>query len=189
MPPAASNVRMSGPIVHSVHIYDEHSALVKRLCGIVSSGLKVGNSVLIVATPSHRNALVKELTDADVEVREHAREGRFTMYDAEETLATFMVNGCPDRVRFDQSVGKLLSEAREKARSKDRGLTVFGEMVAVLWEQGNKEAALQLENLWNDLLNERAFHLHCAYPRWNFVNPADEAGMAAVCHTHSHVFA
>ncbi|MGC2697378.1 MAG: MEDS domain-containing protein [Candidatus Angelobacter sp.] len=178
---------MSSPAVHSVHIYDEHSALIKRLCGIVASGLQIGNSVLIVATASHRDQLIKELNDFGVSVREHAREGRFTMYDAKETLATFMVNGKPDHQLFAQSVGNLLSEARKNARGNGVGLTVFGEMVAVLWEQGNKQAALELERLWNEALNDRTFHLHCAYPRWSFINDGDDSGLAAVCHAHSHV--
>jgi hypothetical protein len=37
------------------------------------------------------------------------------------------------------------SDAKKSARSKDQGLTVFGEMVAVLWEQGNQPGALALE--------------------------------------------
>jgi KaiC/GvpD/RAD55 family RecA-like ATPase len=154
---------------------------------VVSSGLKIGNSVLIVATAQHRDQLVKELLDAGVDVPQHARDGRFCMYDAEETLATFMLNGRPDRSLFMQSVGNLLNQARQKARSKDRGLTVFGEMVALLWEHGNKQAALELEALWNEVLSSSAFHLHCAYPRWNFRDTADEAAIAEVCNVHSHV--
>jgi hypothetical protein len=178
---------MADAPVHSVHIYDEHSSLIKRLCGVVSSGLKVGNSVLIVATALHRDQLVKEMLDAGVDVPQHARDGRFAMYDAEETLETFMLNGRPDRTLFTQSVGNLLNRARQKARSKDQGLTVFGEMVAVLWEQGNKQAALELEALWNEALSSSAFHLHCAYPRWDFMNTADEAAITEVCNIHSHV--
>jgi hypothetical protein len=178
---------MSSPAVHSVHIYDEHSSLIKRLCGIVSSGLQIGNSVLVVATASHRDQLVEELNESNVDVRSLAREGRFTMYDAKEMLATFMVDGRPDRELFSQSLGKLLSNSRKKAHSDDAGLTVFGEMVAVLWEEGKKEAALEIEGLWNDALNDRAFHLHCAYPRWNFLKDGDESGLAAVCHAHSYV--
>ena len=176
-------------VVHSVHIYDEHSALIARLSGIVKSGLELGNSVVIVATVSHRDLLVRELNEAGVDVRAHARAGRFAMYDAKETLASFMLNGKPDRDLFMASIGKLLEQAKKNARSKDRGLTVFGEMVSVLWDEGKKQAALQLEALWNDVLNDRVFHLHCAYPRWSFVNDGDESGLADVCHAHSHVLA
>lgn len=175
------------PIVHSVHFYDEHSALISRLCGIVNSGLRVGNSVLIVATPSHREKLVAEMQTSGINVRDVAREGRFTMLDAKDTLNTFMVNDMPDRELFLSSVGGMLEETKRKARSHDQGLTVFGEMVAVLWDEGNKQGGLALEALWNDVLNDRAFHLHCAYPRWVFQDNGDDAGMASICHSHSHV--
>jgi KaiC/GvpD/RAD55 family RecA-like ATPase len=70
------------PSVHSVHIYAESSALIERLCGIVSSSLQIGDAVLIVATAEHRDQLVKELQIRGVDVRTQAREGRFTMMDA-----------------------------------------------------------------------------------------------------------
>jgi KaiC/GvpD/RAD55 family RecA-like ATPase len=170
--------------VHSVHIYEDSAALISRLCGIVASSLKIGDAVLIVATSEHRDELVKELLSAGIDVRPHAREGLFTMVDAEEMLSTFMLNGMPDSDLFDKSVGCMLSDTLKAARSKSHSLTVFGEMVAVLWERGQKDAALQLEALWNDTLNERVFHLHCAYPRSGFINAGDEA---AVCSTHSHI--
>ena len=175
------------PSVHSVQFYDESSALIERLCGIVGSGLKVGESVLIVATAFHRLELVKQLESSGIEVRDFAREGRFTMFDAEETLSTFMRAGRPDPGLFIRSVGSLVVGAKKvSARSSGNGLTVFGEMVAVLWDRGEKEAALELENLWNDLLNSRAFHLHCAYPR-KLVSNGNDSHIAEICSRHSHV--
>jgi hypothetical protein len=109
------------------------------------------------------------------------------MVDARETLDTFMVEGRPDGKLFRKSVGTLLEDARRKSKSKDVGLTVFGEMVAVLWEEGNKQGALELERLWNDALGEQTFHLHCAYPRQVFSDGDDGVGLAEVCQAHSHV--
>jgi hypothetical protein len=43
-------------------------------------------------------------------------------------------------------------------------LRIFGEMVAVLWNDGKHDAALSLEELWNDLREEHDFSLFCAYP-------------------------
>ena len=88
---------------------------------------------------------------------------------------------------FERSVGELLVEYKKRAVSKGQGFTVFGEMVAVLWDEGNREAALRLEKMWNDALNSRAFHLHCAYPRWIFKTDEKDEEMASICHTHSHV--
>jgi hypothetical protein len=175
------------PAVHSVHFYENHAALIQRLCGITASGLRAGNSVLIVATAAHRLQLVKELKDTGIDVRSTARDGRFVMFDAKETLSTFMVDDMPDADRFEKSVGELLVEAKKRAVSKDQGLTVFGEMVAVLWDEGKRDAALSLERMWNDTLNSRAFHLHCAYPRWVFKNEGTDRDMESICHSHSHV--
>src|SRR5579859_1193047 len=147
--------------VHSVHIYNEDSALISRLCSIARSSLETGDAVLIVATAPHREQLVAGLEKSGVEVRGPARDGLFTMIDAKAALSSFMVKGAPDRQRFMTSIGSILDNARKAARSRDRGLTVFGEMVAVLWDEGNKQAALELEALWNDALNDRTFHLHC----------------------------
>jgi len=174
---------MSAPSIHSVHIYESSSALITRLCGVVSSSLRVGDAVLVVATAEHRSQLIREVEICGVDIRAHAREGLYTMVDAEELLATFMVNGMPDRDMFEASVGSMLRQAHKSARGSHQGLTVFGEMVAVLWDAGKKDAALQLEALWNDAQLNHSFHLHCAYPRAGFIN-GDEA---LVCNMHSHV--
>jgi len=176
----------NAPAVHSVHFYDGEQALITRLRGVVATGLEMGNSVLIVATDDHRRDLIKALNKRGVDVTSYERKGMFVACDARDTLAAFMVEGRPDRARFLSSVGTLLAEAKRAARSSGQGLTVFGEMVAILWEEGNRTGALELEAFWNDLLNDRAFHLHCAYPRWGFA-ARDNEGMAAICQAHSHV--
>ena len=176
------------PPVHSVQFYERDHELVERLRGIVTAGLQLGNSVLIVATPEHREQLVEMLRVLGVDVRAAVRGGLFTMLDAAETLRTFMVAGRPDRRRFEVTVGNILQAAKEAARDREKSLTVFGEMVALLWSQGKKQAALALENLWNEAMQERAFHLHCAYPRSCFQQfDLHAPELVRICHAHSHV--
>jgi len=171
--------------VHSVHFYDNHDSLVDRLTGVVYSGLLVGDSVLMVCTEEHRLKLMQSLERLEIDVREYARKGRFTVCDATEMLAMFMIDGVPDARLFTASVGRFVLEAKKAARSKDEGVTVFGEMVAVLWESGNKAGAIALEQLWNDAMRGQVFHLHCAYPEWLF--RGDAAELRQVCELHSHV--
>src|ERR1700756_5088774 len=120
------SVSTSAP-VHSVHFYGSHASLIDRLTGVVYSGLLIGDSVLMVCTGEHRLNLTKALERLGIDVREYARNGRFTMCDASEMLTMFMADGLPDGRRFAASVGRLLSDAKKAARSKDQGLTVFGE--------------------------------------------------------------
>jgi KaiC/GvpD/RAD55 family RecA-like ATPase len=172
------------PAVHSVHIYSDDNGLISRLCGIFATSLRMGDSALVIATAEHREQLVKSLGDAGINVRSCAREGRYTMLDADELLAQFMVDGIPDARSFERSVGTVLASAHQRARSRNRGVTAFGEMVAILWNNGEKEAALKVEDLWNEALRSHSFHLHCAYPRCIFDNVGD---IDSVHSMHTHV--
>ena len=177
---------MSSPAVHSVHFYDHDEALISRLQSIVASSLETGSSVLIVATEEHRQQLASALEESGF-VLKNLPAGQLQMLDARETLAQFMVHGRPHQQRFLESVGTLVACAREAARNATRGLTIFGEMVAVLWSDGNRIAALELERLWNDLLHDRSFHLHCAYPRWILKDNLHNLTIKSICDEHSSV--
>ena len=100
--------------------------------------------------------------------------------DAKECLARFMVNGWPD----DQLFEELVSGLMKKAKQKNRQVRAFGEMVALLWEQGNYGATIALEHLWNSFCAKEPFCLFCAYPKSGFTgdpvtSPRD------ICCTHS----
>ncbi len=41
---------------------------------------------------------------------------------------------------------------------------MFGEMVALLWADGQTGAAVDLEAMWNELASQYSFSLLCAYP-------------------------
>ena len=58
-------------------------------------------------------------------------------------------------------------------------------MVAILYENGNPEAAIRLEQLWNDVARTRAFHLSCGWPLDFFSRTADGVDVAKICAEHS----
>src|SRR4029434_1895112 len=64
---------------------------------------------------------------------------------------------------------------------------VFGEMVALLWAEGNMDAALQLEMLCNDLVTLHPFSLLCAYPLRGFTQATHAQPLLTICAAHSHV--
>ena len=172
--------------VHSVHVYEDDFSLISRLCAIFAAGLPVGDAVVVIATHPHREKLVRCLRSHGIDVPSYARPGRFRMFDAVELLSLFMEHGSSDRKNLLCAMDTILRDAQNASCSKDRGLIVFGEMVSLLWDGRDREGAIELEMLWNDLLNERAFHLHCAYPRDGLIN-GEEGELDAVCGLHSHV--
>src|SRR6185312_16413003 len=64
---------------------------------------------------------------------------------------------------------------------------VFGEMVGLLWEQGQFDMANRLEDYWNALLDAGNFQLFCAYPIDVFGAEFHSPAAAAVLCTHTHL--
>jgi signal transduction histidine kinase len=123
------------------------------------------------------------MTDRGLDVAAASAEGRLILLDAAETLARFMVDGSPDPERFAEVVGGLVAKA---ARGRKR-LRAFGEMVALLWDAGNRAAAVRLEELWNDLGQAHKFALFCAYPMKALGGEAARESFGRVCACHTRV--
>jgi signal transduction histidine kinase len=148
-------------------------------------GLAAGEPLVIVATPEHRAAFAVQLNDRGFDPQLLQETGRLTILDARETLALFMRRGEPDAELFDTSVGDVL--ARVQACHAAAPIRVYGEMVDLLWRDGQADAALELEGLWNALARRRAFSLYCAYVMGSFYRVDGDPGIEDVCATHSHV--
>jgi signal transduction histidine kinase len=111
--------------------------------------------------------------------------GTLVMLDAAQTLAAFMRASRPDPALFEQVVGGVL--AATAAKSPGGHFYAYGEMVDLLWRDGNPEAAIALEELWNGIGERYSFSLLCAYAMSNFGGDRDTSGFAEVCRAHSRV--
>ena len=168
---------------HVLQIYDEDAQFLDGLQGYVMDGLQAGESVVVIATASHRNALREKLVREGLDMELAEREDRYIALSAQDTLDQFMVSGTPDEERFRTVVGELIA----RARANGRDLRAFGEMVALLWARGNRAGAVRLEQLWNRLLGSERFPLFCAYPRLGFGREFSTA-VHDVCSSHTQVF-
>ena len=172
---------------HSVQFYFEDRQLIEGLAGLVATALVSGDAAIVIATEDHREALARELKDRDLNVTRAIASGRFVCLNASETQARFMLNGMPEAERFSRLIGGLISDARTAARSEQKGLVIFGEMVALLWADGKHQAAIRLEELWNDLAAQYSFSLRCAYPMNGFHKQEHADSFAKICAAHSSV--
>jgi signal transduction histidine kinase len=155
---------------HLVQYYENEGFLYDRVTDFMSDGLRGGDAAILIATRAHREGVESRLLGKGVDLPDLTAGGRYHALDAQETLSRFMVNGGPDPERFASTIGPVI----RTARSGDRRVLAFGEMVALLWAEGNREAAIRLEELWNDLARRETFALLCAYPIRSF----DDAGYA-----------
>jgi PAS domain S-box-containing protein len=172
---------------HSVQFYFEDRLLIEGLAGLVATALVSGDAAIVIASKAHREALARELKDRDLNPTRAIAGGRFVCLDASETQARIMLNGMPEAERFSRLIGGLISSARAAAKSEQKGLVIFGEMVALLWAEGKHQAAIRLEELWNDLAAQYSFSLRCAYPMNGFHKQEHADSFAKICAAHSSV--
>lgn len=172
---------------HSVHFYDQDSSFLESLTKLIGAALTAGDIAVVVATAEHRDGLARRLKARGLDLEVSARLGRYYSLDAAETLASFLVNDAVDADSFNVLMGSFLSSVQSANKGETPRLVLFGEMVALLWSQGNIEAALKLEQLWNDLVRTHSFQLHCAYPMKGFDREEHSQAFLNICAEHSHV--
>ena len=126
---------------------------------------------MIIATRAHCEAIEERLKTHGLDLPALRRQGRFLSLDASETLAKISLDEYPNAARFDEVIGAAIAKTND---ASPRHFTrAFGEMVALLWAQGKRDAALRLEELWNDLAKRMSFALVCAYPLNSFSTALD----------------
>ena len=167
---------------HSVQIYSDTQSFLEALEGFVSGGLRAGESVIVIATEIHRRALDRMLARRGYDLGQAKQESRYLVIDAAEALDKFMVDGWPDSDKFRIFVKDIFT----RATAKGRPVRAFGEMVALLWEQGNSASTMQLETLWNQFCDKEGLRLFCAYPRSGFTEDALDS-IGTICAHHSRV--
>jgi hypothetical protein len=162
---------------HAVHLYDTDDEIVSSVATFFEAAITGGEAIVLVATPEHRRAIEEELGE-----RRYPLDGRsYLALDAQATLDSLLVDGEPNRDRFRSVVGGAVGELVPTFP----GVTIYGEMVGLLWERGQMVSAMCLEDFWNELGAELPFSLLCGYR----VDADDRSAFEGVCGIHSHVVA
>ncbi len=170
------------PHSHLVQFYEDDGFLIDSLTHWFAEGLGAGDSCVYIGTESHCISLEKRLASGGVDLDKLGKEGRFVCRDAFRVLSSFMVDEWPDEALFIRAIEGVLDSV-----TKPRDLRVFGEMVALLWADGNRQAAVRLEEMWNTFMKTHALALCCAYPLHSFGSDADASLFLKVCAQHTPV--
>ena len=123
--------------------------LVAAVVPFLKEALECGGVAIVVATGAHRLAFDAALRSYGLPVDELAAGDRYLSFDAADALSGFVRDGRLDRPGFNTVVGPLLDRAQAQAAGGP--VRVFGEMVGLLWDDGDVAAAIELESMWNDL--------------------------------------
>ena len=165
---------------HICDFFSDDTHLVTTVAAALRPAFALRHAVIVIATPQHLAAIDAQL-DSFAALQAAKARGLYTPLDADDTLAKLSTAGRPDRRKFEHAVGTPVAEALARYGA----VRAYGEMVSLLWMRGQPEAALELEDLWNELIGYHPVALLCGYAAQGFPDGLSSEATARVARTHA----
>jgi hypothetical protein len=189
----ASNVRedwdgllsSAGPRDHIVQLYQDQQFLNRAVCRFAAGAIANGEGVILVPTPAHWEAFRPRLEAEGVDVKAAQTRGQLSIVDADELLPRFMRDAMPDAPVFLGLAANVIATARDEARYPK--VRWWGEMVNLLWEQGNVAASMALEDQFHHLANHHEIAIFCSFVMDNFNSEVHSRLLPRLGQNHSHL--
>ena len=148
----------------------------------LAEGWAAGDSLLVVAKPTHLILIADYLRIKGCQIEPQGDDERRAFFiDATSVLRRLRRRG----VFLPDAATQVITELLDQAARPGRELRVYGEIVELLAEEGNFDAACQLEDAWNDVLSFRPLRLLCGYSAAHFADPRQRQALRDVCRRHT----
>jgi DNA-binding NarL/FixJ family response regulator len=173
---------------HEVLFYSDDAVFLDSLARFVAGALEAGDAAIVIATESHRENLVQRLKAQGLNVDAAVRQGTFIPLDGAKTLSSFMVNGMPDSTRLFEGAGNFITAAAKASKKDHPRIAVCGECGFLLWAEGKGDAAICLEQLWEQLAATYEVYSLCGYALSSFHREGGQHVFQNICAEHSSVY-
>jgi CheY-like chemotaxis protein len=172
---------------HAVHFHANESLFLDEVSQLVGATLRSGEQVMLLTSEATRIDLAQRLQAQQMDLAVLAEQQLYVAADSSLALSQVMRDGRPDRKRLAEIVHGL-DRLRLAVPNGPRGrLTIFGDMSVSLCRNGQSEAALDLERIWNELTRTLPFFTVCMYPIECFEHSEARNLFSNVCAEHSAV--
>ena len=174
--------------VHKAGFYSDDATCLQAFAHFISHVLNTGRVAIFVANELFRNSLCETLQRVHaLDVPAAVTQGRYVPLDVDDVLSSFMVNGSPDRSRFMKSVDRLITEGVNSISKNASGVAACGICASTLWLRGNAEAAIKLEQLWNEAIRRYNLEVFCGYSLPSFQGGVGSHVFGRICAEHSAI--
>jgi DNA-binding NarL/FixJ family response regulator len=148
---------------HEALYYSSDALLLDQWVSVAEAALSDDATFFLLATDSRRDRLQAMLQARGVNVARAVRDGRYVAVSVDETLSKFMVGDRLDETRFWEAVTPLMLNMARASTAEHPRVVACGECAPALCVRGNANAAVRLEQLWDEVT--RTFHLDtfCGY--------------------------
>jgi hypothetical protein len=171
---------------HAVQFHMNDRFFLDEVSRFVGSALRSGEPVVVIAGEATRDGLAHRLHAQELDLGRLASRGQFVAHDSAKALSRMMRGGHPDRDVLTEMVNDLERTRLASAHRPDCRLTIVGDLNVLLCRNGDVEAAIEVERIWDDLTSGLPFFTVCSYP----VNCFERVGaelFGRVCAAHSAV--
>lgn len=172
VPSLTSLFRLADGGMHAMQLHGGVEPFLDGLAAFFDLALRRGDATCVIATERVREGLGVRLRARGWDVGRSSGHKRYLVIDATDALNRFMRNGLPDADRLAGIAAELDQYRLAVAEGATSRLTVFGNMVVSLSADGNAEAVIALESLWNTLTHGLPFFTLCGYATSCFHNGA-----------------
>jgi hypothetical protein len=152
----------AGPRDHIVQLYQDQEFLNRAVCRFAAGAIANGEGVILVPTVAHWDAFRPRLEAEGVDVKDAQSRGQLTVVEA-DVIASARAQERYPRVRW------------------------WGEMVNVLWEQGNVAASMSLEDQFDRLAQQHEIAIFCSFVMDNFNSEVHSRLLPRLGQNHSHL--
>jgi len=175
----------AGPRDHIVQLYQDQQFLNRAVCRFAAGAIANGEGVILVPTAAHWEAFRPRLEAEGVDVKDAQARGQLSVVDADELLPSFMRDAMPDAPVFLGLAAEVITNARAHGRYPK--VRWWGEMVNVLWEQGNVAASMSLEDQFDRLAKHHEIAIFCSFVMDNFDSEVHSRLLPRLGQNHSHL--
>jgi DNA-binding NarL/FixJ family response regulator len=174
-------------IRHEFQFCSDDAICVQSFTDFTAFTMKAGKAAIVIATESHRAAVLDGLSAKKWDVRSMIQRGVLIPLDVSESLSTFMLNENLDPSRFFDLAGDLIEEAvKAVQREHAPRVGICRECPLALFANGSVAQALRLEHLWGLIAHTSVVDLLCGYSSAMFEQHSDI--FKSICAEHSAVY-
>jgi CheY-like chemotaxis protein len=171
---------------HAVQFHMNDRFFLDEVSRFVGSVLRAGKPVVVVGGAATRAGLAHRLRAQELDLERLASRRQFVAHDSDGALSRVMHGGYPDRDSLAEIVDGLERSRVASTNGSDCRLTIVGDLNVAFCRNGDVDAAIEVERIWDDLTSGLPFFTVCSYPVDCFERGGAEL-FGRICAAHSAV--
>ena len=148
---------------HEAVIEPDERSLVERYALFAEDALKAGDAFVLVVNPARVAGVERLLRTRGVDVDGARARGRYLPVSLADALAACVIDEYPDPARVWSDVTGLIMRAASRLQADTRRVSACGECAPELLRNGKADAAIRLEEHWDELCLTYNLRVLCGY--------------------------